>query len=140
MDYRSSQGNSDYTALSAIVKYHWRSLLLQGAYTWSHAIDDQSDPLNGDFFNLNFTSAVNNAGSNSLLSSFATQFNSNGDRGNSDFDQRQNLFLLGIYRSDGRRLLTRGWQVSWLVAFRGGFPYSIASGSQSFSLRRCGRD
>jgi hypothetical protein len=131
VDYRSSQGNSDYTALSAIAKYHWRTLLVQAAYTWSHAIDDQSDPLNGDFFNLNFTTAVSNAGSTTLLSSFATQFNSNGDRGNSDFDQRQNLFLLGIYRSDGRRLLTRGWQVSWLAAFRTGFPYSIASGSQN---------
>jgi hypothetical protein len=125
--YRSSQGNSDYTALSAIAKYHWRTLLVQAAYTWSHAIDDQSDPLNGDFFNLNFTSAVTNAGSTSLLSSFAGQFNSNGDRGNSDFDQRQNLFLLGIYRSDGRRLLTRGWQVSWLAAFRTGFPYTVTA-------------
>ena len=131
VDWRSSQANSDYTALSAIVKYHWRTLSVQGAYTWSHAIDDQSDPLNGDFFNLNFTSAVNNASPTSLLSSFATQFNSNGDRGNSDFDQRQNLFLLGIYRSDGRRLLTRGWQVSWLVAFRGGFPFSLLSPSQA---------
>jgi len=125
--YRSSQGNSDYTALSAIAKYHWRTLLVQAAYTWSHAIDDQSDPLNGDFFNLNFTSAVNNASSTSLLSSFAQQFNSNGDRGNSDFDQRQNLFLLGIYRSDGRRLLTRGWQVSFLAAFRTGFPYTVTA-------------
>jgi hypothetical protein len=125
--YRSSQGNSDYTALSVLAKYHWRTLLVQAAYTWSHAIDDQSDPLNGDFFNLNFTTAVNNAGSTSLLSSFATQFNSNGDRGNSDFDQRQNLFLLGIYRSDGRRLLTRGWQVSWMAAFRTGFPYSVSA-------------
>jgi hypothetical protein len=133
IDYRSSQGNSDYTALSGLVKYHWRTLLLQGAYTWSHAIDDQSDPLNGDFFNLNFT-AITGASSNALLSSFATQFDSNGDRGNSDFDQRQNLFLLGIYRSEGRRLLTRGWQVSFMAAFRSGFPYSIVSPSQTISF------
>jgi hypothetical protein len=128
VDYRSSQGNSDYTALSAIVKYHWRTLQVQGAYTWSHAIDDQSDPLNGDFFNLDFT-AITSASSNAVVSSFATQFNNNGDRGSSDFDQRQNLFLLGIWRSEGRRLLTRGWQVSFLAAFRGGFPYTITSPS-----------
>ena len=126
MSWRSSQGNSDYTALSAIVKYHWRTLLLQASYTWSHAIDDQSDPLNGDFFNLDFT-AITNASSNTLRSSFAQQFNNNGDRGNSDFDQRQNLFLLGIWRSDGRRLLTRGWQISYMAAFRSGFPYTILS-------------
>ena len=30
------------------------------AYTWSHSIDNQSDPLVGDFFDLNFT-PINNA-------------------------------------------------------------------------------
>jgi hypothetical protein len=124
--WRSSQGNSDYTALSAIAKYKWRTLFFQAAYTWSHAIDDQSDPLNGDFFNLDFT-AITNASSTALRSSFAEQYNSSGDRGNSDFDQRQNLFLLGIWRCDGRRLLTRGWRVSWMAAFRTGFPYTVTS-------------
>ena len=124
--WRSSQGNSDYTALSAIAKYKWRTLFFQAAYTWSHAIDNQSDPLNGDFFNLNFT-AITNASATALRSSFAEQYNSGGDRGNSDFDQRQNLFLLGTWRSDGRRLLTRGWQVSWMAAFRTGFPYTVTS-------------
>lgn len=128
--WRSSQGDSDYTALSTIVQYHWRALMLQGTYTWSHAIDDQSDPLTGDFFDLDFTSVVSGASNTtSGRASFATQFDSSGDRGNSDFDQRQNLFLLGIWRSEGRRLLTRGWQVSWMAAFRTGFPYSILASS-----------
>lgn len=128
--WRSSQGDSDYTALSTIVQYHWRTLMLQGAYTLSHAIDDQSDPLTGDFFDLDFTSAVGGASNTtSGRASFATQFDSSGDRGNSDFDQRQNLFLLGIWRSEGRRLLTRGWEVSWMAAFRTGFPYSILASS-----------
>jgi hypothetical protein len=124
--WRSSQGNSDYTALSAIAKYRWRTLMFQATYTWSHAIDNQSDPLIGDFFDLDFTT-INNAGSTALKSSFAQQFNSSADRGNSDFDQRQNLFLLGIWQSDARRLLTRGWQVSWMAAFRTGFPYTVQS-------------
>lgn len=124
--WRSSQGNSDYTALSTIVKYRWRTLMAQATYTWSHAIDNQSDPLVGDFFDLDFTT-INNASSTALRSSFATQFDSSGDRGNSDFDQRQNLFLLGIWRSDARRLLARGWQVSWMAAFRSGFPYTVTA-------------
>ncbi len=133
--WRSSQGNSDYTALSTLVKYRYRTLYLQGTYTWSHAIDDQSDPLVGDFFDLDFTSAVNSAGSaSSTRAAFATQFDSNGDRGNSDFDQRQSLFLVGLWQSEGRRFLTKGWQISSLVAFRGGFPYSISSPSQGFNF------
>ncbi len=133
--WRSSQGNSDYAALSTIVKYRFRTLYLQGTYTWSHAIDDQSDPLVGDFFDLDFTSAVTNAGSaTTARASFTTQYNSNGDRGNSDFDQRQNLFLVGLWRSEGRRFLTKGWQISSLVAFRGGFPYSVFAPQQNYAF------
>lgn len=124
--WRSSQGSSEYTALSAITKYHWRTLQFQATYTWSHAMDNQSDPLLGDFFNLDFTT-INNASSNLLRSAFATQFNSSGDWGNSDFDQRQNLFLLGIWHSDARRLLTGGWQISYMAAFRSGFPFTVQS-------------
>ncbi len=125
--WRSDQGNADYSALSALVRYNRPTLLLQAAYTWSHAIDDQSDPLIGDFFNLDFTNAV---GSNAVpggRSSFSQQYNSNGDRGNSDFDQRQNLFLVGIWRPTGNHRLTRDWKISALAAFRSGLPYSVLS-------------
>ncbi len=124
IEWRSSQGLSDYYAMTALARYRLRTFQLQAAYTWSHAIDNQSDPLGAELFNLEFTT-VGNGVAASERSSFATQYNSNGDRGNSDFDQRQNLFLLGVWQSDGRRLLTQGWQVSWMAAFRTGFPYSI---------------
>jgi hypothetical protein len=124
--WRSSQGKSDYTAMSAMVKYRYRTLFLQGAYTWSHAIDNQSDPLVGDFFDLNFTT-ITVASSDTPRATFATQFDSKGDRGNSDFDQRQNLFLLGVWQSEGRGFWTRGWEISSLAAFRGGFPYTVSS-------------
>ncbi len=124
IEWRSSQGLSDYYALSSLLRYRVRTFQFQAAYTWSHAIDNQSDPLGAELFNLEFTTVSNGAAS-TVRSSFAQQFNSNGDRGNSDFDQRQNLFLLGIWQSEGRRLLTRGWQASWMAAFRTGFPYSI---------------
>ena len=123
IEWRSSQGNSDYTALTTLVRYHLRTLQLQGAYTWSHSIDDQSDPFGSEPVNLQFT--ANGGSGGSFRSAFAQQYDNQGDRGNSDFDQRQNLFLLGIWRSDARRLLTRGWQVSFLAAFRGGFPYTV---------------
>jgi hypothetical protein len=124
IEWRSSEGSSDYYALSALARYRWRTLQLQAAYTWSHSIDNQSDPIGAEVFNLEFTT-VNNGAAAAVRPAFAQQFNSNGERGNSDFDQRQNVFLLGIWQSEGRRVLTRGWQVSWMAAFRTGFPYSV---------------
>lgn len=125
--WRSGQGNSDYTALTTLLRYHLPTLQFQAAWTWSHSIDDQSDPLIGDFFDLDFTSAVSNSSGPGLRSAFSRQFNNNGDRGSSDFDQRQNLFLLGIWQPNGRRMLTRDWKVSWMAAFRSGFPYTVLS-------------
>jgi hypothetical protein len=126
--WRSSQGKSDYYALSSLVRWQRRTLTLQGAYTWSHSIDNQSDPLVGDFFDLSFT-AIDNSTGLQQRSAFAQQFNSNGDRGNSDFDQRQNLFLLGIWQSAGQRWWARGWQVSYMAAFRTGLPYTVYAAS-----------
>jgi hypothetical protein len=131
ISWRSSQGLSDYYSLSALVRYRTRTLLLQGAYTWSHSIDNQSDPLTGDFFSLNFTSIT--GGTTGPTSAFAQQYNSRVDRGNSAFDQRHNLFLVGAWQPVSRWRFGRGWQVSWLAAFRTGTPYTVlgTSGYQS---------
>ena len=102
----------------------------QIAYTWSHTIDNQSEPLAGDFFNLQFTQ-IGPDSSRTEYAAFSRQFDSNGDRGNSDFDQRQNLFFLSIW--DLRPLFTgskaavlfRDWKFSQLAAFRSGFPYTV---------------
>ena len=126
ISWRSGQGISDYYALMSLVKYRLNTFDFQAAYTWSHSIDNQSDPLIGDFFNLNFTT-VTSAGATQTPSTFAQQFNSNGDRGNSDFDQRQNLFLLGTWRSPAHSALLGGWKLSGIAAFRSGFPYSVLS-------------
>ena len=124
ISWRSGQGSSHYLGLSTVVKYRLRNMQLQGAYTWSHAIDNQSDPLVGDFFDLNFTT-ISNATGGGLRSAFSRQYDSSSDRGNSDFDQRHSLFILGTWQSEARRFLTRGWQVSWMAAFRSGLPYTI---------------
>lgn len=124
VSWRSSQGSSHYVGMSTVVRYRQRNLQVQGAYTWSHAIDNQSDPLVGDFFDLNFTT-ISNATGGGLRSAFSRQYDSSADRGNSDFDQRHSLFILGTWQSESRGLLTRGWSVSWMTAFRTGLPYTI---------------
>jgi hypothetical protein len=129
--WRSSQGQSDYYALSSLVKYRFRSVDFQAAYTWSHAIDNQSDALIGDFFNLDFT-AITGGQSRSSASTFARMFDSSGDRANADFDQRQNLFLMWDWRSSSRSRIFGGWKFAGLAAFRSGFPYSVIADSFSF--------
>jgi hypothetical protein len=136
--WRSSQGSANYNALTALVRYRTSHALFQAAYTWSHSLDNQSDPLLGDFFDLNFTRLGAGSGSN-LISSFAQQFNSSADRGNSDFDQRQNLVLLSIWdlpaassSAKWLRGVTRDWHVSELAAFRSGFPYTVLAPSTAY--------
>lgn len=128
VSWRSSQGISDYYAFSALARYRVRSFLFQAAYTWSHSIDNQSDPLTGDFFDLNFSS-ISSSGETGPRSAFTQQYNSNGDRASSQFDQRHNLFLVGIWQPTSRWRAARGWTVSWLAALRTGTPYSVLATS-----------
>lgn len=124
VSWRSGQGVSDYYALSALLRYRGRTFQVQAAYTWSHSIDNQSDALTGDFFDLNFSS-INSRDSSRLLSAFTRQYDSAVDRGNSDFDQRHNVFLLGLWQTRSRFRVAQGWQLSGLAAFRTGTPYTV---------------
>jgi hypothetical protein len=126
VSWRSSQGQSDYYALSSLVKYRLRSVDFQAAYTFSHAIDNQSDALIGDFFNLNFTDITNPAGTKNF-SAFARMFDSSGDRASADSDQRHNVFLLWDWRSPSLSRIFGGWNFAGLAAFRSGFPFSVLS-------------
>ncbi len=128
--YRSGQGSSDYNALTAVARYRLERGIVQGSYTWSHTIDVQSDALVGDFFNLNFTT-IQTGSTSSGRASFSRQFDPRADRGNSDFDQRHNFVLFSYwdlptpFASSRWRLLTGGWTVAELAAFRGGFPFTV---------------
>jgi hypothetical protein len=128
--YRSGQGLSDYNALTAVARYRAGRKQFQISYTWSHTIDEQSEPLAGDFFNLLFTQ-IGSASSRSDFAAFSRQFDSRGDRGNSDFDQRHNLVFLSIWDlppvlgGSKAGWLFRDWRFSQLAAFRSGFPYSV---------------
>ena len=133
--YRAGQGRSSYAAFSALARRRWRRGILQAAYTWGHSIDNQSDPIDGDFFDLAFTSFVQE-GQDSRRAVFAKEFRSDLDRGNSDFDQRHNLVFLTHWEVpeffSGRRagLFLRDWTVGAIGAFRTGFPYTVRAASK----------
>ena len=134
--YRAGQGFSNYNALAAILRYRATRGMIQATYTWSHAIDNQSEPLLGDFFNLNFT-GVQTGSSSSGRAAFSEQFNPQADRGNSDFDQRHNLVISAYWNvpaalpNTKAAFLLRDWIVSGLAAFRSGFPYSVLGTSSA---------
>ena len=58
VSYRSNQGSADYNAFTAVARYRADGTQVKVAYTWSHAIDNQSEPLAGEFFDLSFTRAA----------------------------------------------------------------------------------
>jgi hypothetical protein len=167
VDYRSNQGSSDYLGVSAKMRYRSSRLNAQLAYTLSHSIDNQTDPLAGDFYDFVFTGGRNDAGQPlagtlidnllqggvpSPVAAFTRQFDSRGDRANSDFDQRHNLVGYATYRvpnisrpsaTGGRALplwrvlessVVRDWQVSAMGAIRSGFPYSVFAPTVSGGL------
>ncbi len=133
--YRAGQGFSNYNALATVLSYRGLGGLLQATYTWSHTIDNQSDPLLGDFFNLSFANVQTQSTASGSRAAFSEQFNPNVDRGNADFDQRQNLVLLGHWALPepfaGKQvgMITRGWNASVLAAFRSGLPYTVFGSS-----------
>lgn len=128
--YRANQGFSDYNALTAVLRYRISRGMIQGSYTWGHTIDNQSDPLTGDFFNLTFTSPQTGAAP-AQRATFSEQFNPNSDRGNSDFDQRQNLVIFSYWNLPSpfahskAALPLRNWTAGVLAAFRSGLPYTV---------------
>jgi hypothetical protein len=133
--YRAPQGSSSYHALTALTRIRTSRLQTQAAYTWSHAIDNQSEALGFDAYNLSFSSLT--SGGTGRVAAFSRQFDSSSDHGNSDFDQRHNLVLFAIWdappawQSSALRRVLRNWKVSGLAAFRSGLPYSVFANSST---------
>jgi hypothetical protein len=130
INYRSNQGASNYNALALAARYRGGRGQLHIAYTWSHTIDNQSEPLAGDFFDLSFSRITSGSG-RPVVAAFEREFDSRGDRGNSDFDQRQNLVVYSIWNvpaafagTPAARLF-RDWKAAQMAAFRTGFPYTV---------------
>jgi hypothetical protein len=128
VEYRANQGLSDYYGVQAVARYRSSRLQLQASYTWSHMIDNQSEPLAGEFFDFNF-----NGNTGQPSAAFTRQFDSSADRANSDFDQRNNVVAYAVWEipaafvaSKAARVF-RDWTLGALTAIRSGFPYSPLS-------------
>jgi hypothetical protein len=96
-------------------------LQMSMAYTWSHAIDDASDPLNWTTGNGNYP---------------VNSFDLLRERGNSGFDTRQRAVLSFVYQigvGRGTRYLNsgfagkvfEGWELGGITQWQTGLPYDI---------------
>jgi hypothetical protein len=138
ISYRSNQGNSNYHSGAVVVAGRGRRHYFEVTYTWSHAIDNQSDALVGEYTDLSFTS--NQPGEVRPQAAFTVQYDSRADRGNSDFDQRHSLVTVGVVELPSPRAenkaaaLFRDWRISWMAAARSGSPYSVYADAQGDSV------
>ena len=123
-----SIASATYHGLQLSVKQKiWHGLQIQGSYTYSHAIDDASDPL------------VPGAGNRSFP---RNSFNLRAERGNSDFDVRHHgvidyFYMLPIGRGASHLAdgfvgrIFEGWQISGLTTLSTGLPYDIFGNQDS---------
>lgn len=119
---QKSIANASYNGLEVKVSQRvWHGLSVQGAYTFSHAIDDSSDPIVPGFGNRSLP---------------RNSFNLAAERGNSDFDARHHGNISYLYElpfGRGRSHLSNGilgralegWQISGITSISTGFPYDI---------------
>jgi hypothetical protein len=127
--YRAAQGESDYYGMTSVLRYRTSRAYRQASYTWSHTIDNQSDPLTGDFYDLLFTAG--GARANEQRATFTSQFSPGLDRANSDFDQRHNFGVLSTWAlpapATHRRLglVLKNWNIAQLTAVRSGLPFTV---------------
>jgi hypothetical protein len=119
---QKSTAQSTYNGLQVkVTKRITHGFQIQGAYTWSHAIDNTSDPIDPT------------AGNRGLP---RNPFNFGPEKGNSDFDVRHRVVINYIYEfpfGRGRSHLSsgfmgrilEGWQVAGITIFSRGVPYDI---------------
>lgn len=120
-----SIGNSTYNGLQVnITKRFAHGIQIQGAYTYSHAIDDAPDPIdpaeNNRVFPRNSYAIAN-------------------ERGNSDYDLRQRLVFNYVWELPFGRgkafantgllgKVLEGWQLSGVTSVQAGHPFDIFFG------------
>jgi hypothetical protein len=133
--FLSGEGNSNYLSLETSLRRRFnRGLQAQVSYTYSHAIDNQSDVFQG--------TRIGPSPDEVALATFTRQFDARSDRGNADFDQRHNLVVNAIWELPvphfQRRWPTRlfaGWTGSVIGAYRSGFPVTVIGPEVDPALR-----
>jgi hypothetical protein len=120
--FNKSIAKSIYHGLQVnVTKQLSHGVQMQGAYTYSHAIDDASDPL------------VAAAGNRNLP---RNSFNLHPERGSSDFDVRHRAVINFIYQPNlgrGRGYLNHGaagrllegWEITGITTFQSGLPFDL---------------
>jgi hypothetical protein len=104
-----------------VTERNYHGLQIQGSYTYSHALDDSSDPLVDTIGNSNYP---------------RDSFDLRREKGNSGFDTRNRGVINFIYMIDAGRgkahfnkgtigRVLEGWELSGIVAFQTGLPYDI---------------
>jgi hypothetical protein len=123
-----SIGNSIYHGLQVNLQQRLaHGLQIQGAYTFSHAIDGVNDPLFAAAGNYNFPHNT---------------FDLRAERGNSDYDVRHRAVVNFIYEPNigrGRGHLSEGfagrmlegWSLSGLIQAQTGHPYDVIGNQDS---------
>jgi hypothetical protein len=129
-----SLGHSTYNALQTritktLTNSKWGLGQIQGAYTWSHSIDNSTDALVPTNANTERSFPRDSSG-------FAGGWNA--ERGNSGFDVRQRLVVNFIYdlpfhyTSAWGKYLLNDWTFSSIAQFQSGRPFSaFANGVDS---------
>jgi hypothetical protein len=113
--YRANQGRSRYSAMSAQARYRSDRLTAVASYTLSNAKDVQSDPLQGEYFDLGFSAL-------SPKATFITQGDPSHDWGHADFDRRHNFVLAITWMLPG---FLNGFRLGILEAARSGSPFTV---------------
>jgi len=127
INMRGNDGHSNYHSLQASVDSRYiqsAGLQFRAAYTWSHAIDNQSSTF-GDSYLLSRVGFG--------LFGFQDAFDPAGDKGHADFDVRHRFvasfnwdipFARRLSGGVGKALLD-GWAMNGVVSFRTGVPFTV---------------
>jgi Carboxypeptidase regulatory-like domain len=133
INIRSNDGHSNYHSFQASVDSRYiksAGLQFRAAYTWSHAIDNQSSTF-GDSYLL----------SRVAFGVFGSQdaFNPAGDKGNADFDVRHRFVTSFNWDIPFAKNLNKGvlkaaldgWAMNGVVSFRTGIPFTVFDTGQA---------
>jgi hypothetical protein len=127
INFRGNDGHSNYNSFQARVdsRYVKRAgLQFTAAYTWSHAIDNESSTF-GDSYLLSRVGAG--------VFGFQDAFNPAADKGDADFDVRHRFvtsfnwdipFARNL-KSGVLKAALDGWAMNGILSFRTGFPFTV---------------